>query len=167
MAEMIHFIRAMEAYCQLEVIECSWKILTDFLSKREGDLDALIGAHQSYLDRMVKKVLLLSPKSGKEVSSKRCPFCVLSDVREVGQENLLHQVLDIFATILSFREATVCRISPVAGDRRHFGSQDNFYNYCLSESARRDRQFDAGRVRLKRLVAMCIPEFVLGSLHWP
>ena len=71
MAEMIHFIRSMQAYCQLEVIECSWKVLTDFLAKREGDLDALIGVHQSYLDRMVKKVLLLSPKSGKEVSLHR------------------------------------------------------------------------------------------------
>jgi hypothetical protein len=67
MAEMIHFIRQMQAYCQLEVIECSWKILTDFLNKKEGDLDAMIDAHGSYLDRMVKKVLLLSPKVGREV----------------------------------------------------------------------------------------------------
>lgn len=66
-AEMIHFIRQMQAYCQLEVIECSWKILIDFLNKKEGDLDAMIEAHTSYLDRMVKKVLLLSPKAGREV----------------------------------------------------------------------------------------------------
>ena len=69
MAEMIHFIRSMYAYCQLEVIECSWKILTDFLQKKEGDLDALIDVHRTYLDRMVHKALLLSPKSGKEVRS--------------------------------------------------------------------------------------------------
>jgi gamma-tubulin complex component 3 len=106
MAEMIHFVRSMQAYCQLEVVECSWKVLTDFLSKREGDLDALIGAHQSYLDRMVKKVLLISPKSGKEVCSCRSTFC-LDLIRVTGQENLLHQVLDIFSTILLFREATV------------------------------------------------------------
>lgn len=68
MAEMVHFIRQMQAYCQLEVIECSWKILIDFLDKKEGDLDAMIGTHSSYLDRMVKKVLLLSPKAGREVS---------------------------------------------------------------------------------------------------
>jgi gamma-tubulin complex component 3 len=49
------------------VIECSWKILIDFLNKKEGDLDAMIEAHSSYLDRMVKKVLLLSPKAGREV----------------------------------------------------------------------------------------------------
>ncbi|KAG9317306.1 gamma-tubulin complex, component 3 [Chiua virens] len=52
MAEMIHFIRQMQAYCQLEVIACSWKILTEFFHKREGDLDATIEAHRSYLDRM-------------------------------------------------------------------------------------------------------------------
>ena len=88
MAEMIHFIRQLEAYCQLEVIECSWKILVDFVQKKEGDLDALIEAHRAYLDRMVKKVLLLSPKAGRE-------------------ENLLNQVRELFATILQFREATV------------------------------------------------------------
>lgn len=100
MAEMIHFIRQMEAYCQLEVIECSWKILLDFVQKKEGDLDALIEAHRAYLDRMVKKVLLLSPKAGRE-------------------ENLLNQVRELFATILQFREATVgyfveCRCAMIA-----------------------------------------------------
>ncbi|KAJ7638857.1 gamma-tubulin complex DGRIP91/SPC98 component [Roridomyces roridus] len=109
MAEMIHFMRQMQAYCQLEVIECSWKILLDFLNKKEGDLDAMIEAHRSYLDRIVKKVLLLSPKSGK-------------------QENILNQVKEVFSTILMFREAT-----------------DNFYNFCLSESARRDGKLDSER----------------------
>nr|GAT59461.1 predicted protein [Mycena chlorophos] len=102
MAEMVHFIRQMQAYCQLEVIECSWKVLLDFLNKKEGDMDAMLEAHRTYLDRMVKKVLLLSPKSGR-------------------QENTLNLVKELFSTILSFREAT-----------------DNFYNYCLSESSRRD-----------------------------
>jgi gamma-tubulin complex component 3 len=67
MSEMVHFIRQMQAYCHLEVIECSWKVLLDFLAKKEGDLDALIAAHRTYLDRIVKKVLLLSPKTGREV----------------------------------------------------------------------------------------------------
>lgn len=68
MAEMIHFVRNVQAYCQLEVIECSWKVLLDFINKKEGDLDAMIGAHRTYLDRMVKKVLMLSSKAGREVS---------------------------------------------------------------------------------------------------
>lgn len=67
MAEMIHFIRQLQAYCRLEVIECSWLILIDFLNKKEGDLDSLIDAHRSYLDRVVKKILIWSPKHGKEV----------------------------------------------------------------------------------------------------
>jgi len=67
MVEMIHFIRQLEAYCRLEVIECSWKVLTDFLNKKEGDLDALIDAHRSYLERMTKKILLWHSKPGKEV----------------------------------------------------------------------------------------------------
>ncbi|KAK0206607.1 gamma-tubulin complex, component 3 [Desarmillaria ectypa] len=86
-AEMIHFIRQMQAYCHLEVIECSWKVLIEFLNKKEGDLDAMISAHRTYLDRMVKKVLLLSPKAGRE-------------------ENLLVQVRELFSIILQFREAS-------------------------------------------------------------
>ncbi|KAA1466481.1 gamma-tubulin complex DGRIP91/SPC98 component [Dentipellis sp. KUC8613] len=108
-SEMIHFIRQMEAYCQLDVIECSWKSLLDYIQDKEGDLDGLIDAHRSYLDRMVKKILLLSPKAGKE-------------------ENLLNQVRDTLTTVLQFRDAT-----------------DNFYNYCLTESARRDSQRDQER----------------------
>lgn len=88
MAEMIHFIRQLEAYCNLEVIECSWQDLFNFIEKKEGDLDALIENHRAYLDRMVKKVLLLSPKAGRE-------------------ESLLNQVRDVFTSILQFREATV------------------------------------------------------------
>jgi len=57
----------MQSYSHLEVIECSWKILIDFFNKKEGDLDAMIEAHRSYLDRMVQKVLLLGTKAGKEV----------------------------------------------------------------------------------------------------
>jgi gamma-tubulin complex component 3 len=41
----------------------------DFTDKREGDLDALIAAHRTYLDRVVRKVLLLGSKRDKQVSS--------------------------------------------------------------------------------------------------
>lgn len=85
---MIHFIRQLEAYCRLEVIECSWKVLTDFLNKKEGDLDALIEAHRNYLDRMTRKILLWSPKHGKE-------------------EFLLRQLVEIFICVLQFRESLV------------------------------------------------------------
>ncbi len=40
----------------------------EFLNRKEGDLDALIDAHRIYLDRVVKKIFLLSTKVGKEVS---------------------------------------------------------------------------------------------------
>jgi gamma-tubulin complex component 3 len=57
----------MVAFYQLEVVECSWKALVDFISKKEGDLDALVGAHRAYLARMVKKILIIGPKAGREV----------------------------------------------------------------------------------------------------
>lgn len=70
-AEMVHFIRQIQAYCQLEVIECSWESMMQYMSKREGDMDALIQAHRAYIDRIVRKILLLgSSKSDKEVSRR-------------------------------------------------------------------------------------------------
>ncbi|KAI0315981.1 gamma-tubulin complex DGRIP91/SPC98 component [Amylostereum chailletii] len=124
--EMIHFIRQMEAYCQLEVIECSWKDLMDFVNEKEGDLDALINAHRSYLDRLVKKVLLLSHKAGRE-------------------ENLLNQVREAFATILQFRDVSASRSAWNANMSLTGWLQDNFYNLCLSESSRRDSDRDTKR----------------------
>jgi gamma-tubulin complex component 3 len=64
---MIHFIRQLQYYCHLEVIDCSWQVLEEFAKKKEGDLDSLIEAHRAYLDRLVNKALLLSSKAGKEV----------------------------------------------------------------------------------------------------
>ncbi|KIK68101.1 hypothetical protein GYMLUDRAFT_191161 [Collybiopsis luxurians FD-317 M1] len=109
MAEMVHVMKQLQAYCQLEVIECSWKILVEFLNRREGDLDAMIDAHRTYLDRLVKKILLLSPKAGRE-------------------EHIMNQVKDLFTVVLQFQE-----------------SFENFYNFCLTESTRRDRKLDSGR----------------------
>ncbi|WWC87885.1 uncharacterized protein L201_002783 [Kwoniella dendrophila CBS 6074] len=86
-SEMVHFLRNLQAFYQLEVIECSWKDLIDFTEKRQGDLDALINAHREYLDRVVKKVLLLSNKRDKE-------------------EILLDAVRDALDYILQFRDAT-------------------------------------------------------------
>ena len=106
MAEMIHVIRQMQAYVQLEVIECSWKALLDFLNKKEGDLDVLIGAHRSYLNRMVSKVLLVSSKAGREVWFV-LRHEIASDDTLLLQENILNQVRELFHTILQFREAIV------------------------------------------------------------
>ncbi len=39
----------------------------DFVNEKEGDLDALISTHRIYLDRMVKKLLLIGSKAGREV----------------------------------------------------------------------------------------------------
>ena len=66
-AEMVHFLRQIQSFCQLEVIECSWQALMEFTAERRGDLDSLIQAHRTYLNRVVRKILLLSSKRDKEV----------------------------------------------------------------------------------------------------
>ncbi|EJU01475.1 hypothetical protein DACRYDRAFT_108023 [Dacryopinax primogenitus] len=86
MAEMIHFVRQMHAWCHREVIGAAWKDLTEFIHKKEGDLDGLIEAHNEYLSRMVRKITLQD--------SKR------------GHENNLATVREIFETILQFLDST-------------------------------------------------------------
>lgn len=66
-AGMVHFLRQLQAFYQLEVVECSWSVLVDFVEKRTGDLDALIHAHRVFLERLVRKVLLSAGKRDKEV----------------------------------------------------------------------------------------------------
>jgi gamma-tubulin complex component 3 len=74
MAEMIHVIRQMQMYTQIEVIAVRWKNLLTFVHKKEGDLDSLITAHTNYLEELVNKTLMISKKQGKEVSSN-CTLC--------------------------------------------------------------------------------------------
>jgi gamma-tubulin complex component 3 len=87
-AQMVHFLRQLQAFCQLEVIECSWQSLMDFTDKREGDLDALIAAHRTYLDRVVRKVLLLGSKRDKQVSLFDPPW---TEIDQVGDHTRLCQ----------------------------------------------------------------------------
>lgn len=83
---MVHFLRQLQAFCQLEVIECSWAALLEFTDKRSGDLDSLIAAHQTYLDRLVRKILLLGSRSKDDA--------------------LLQLVREALDNILKFRDST-------------------------------------------------------------
>ncbi|MBW0483746.1 hypothetical protein O181_023461 [Austropuccinia psidii MF-1] len=92
LSEMIHFIRQLKSYCQLEVIDCGWQEFKKKLIMNHGlinfddnvnnndemdsdgnnglgnicDLDSLIESHSNYLERLITKGMLLSTKSGKE-----------------------------------------------------------------------------------------------------
>lgn len=58
----------------------------------------------------------------------------------------MNQIKDIFAIILDFREATVRLTPPYTALILTYTNQDNLYNYCLTESARRDTELDVQRV---------------------
>lgn len=68
LGEMVHFVRQLQGFCQLEVIEYSWHDLQTFFAKRQGDLDELIESHRAYLNALIGKVLLRSGKKGTVVS---------------------------------------------------------------------------------------------------
>ncbi|PWZ00995.1 hypothetical protein BCV70DRAFT_205609 [Testicularia cyperi] len=64
--EMIQFIRQLQGFAQLEVIEYSWDDLLGFFSRRQGDLDELIQSHRGYLNALIGKVLLRGGKPGSQ-----------------------------------------------------------------------------------------------------
>ncbi|PWN39999.1 hypothetical protein IE81DRAFT_325973 [Ceraceosorus guamensis] len=71
LSEMIHFVRQVQGFCQLEVIDYSWQDLMDFFATRKGDLDELILEHRRYLNALKSKALLLSQgKRGGDALAK-------------------------------------------------------------------------------------------------
>jgi len=70
-AQMIHFIAELQAFCQLEAIELAWQDMLEFERTREGDLDALIAAHRTYLGNIKAKALLINPRDARDVSPYR------------------------------------------------------------------------------------------------
>ena len=54
-------------YTQIEVIAVRWNDLVAFVNRGEGDLDSLIHAHRTYLEELMKKILMIHGKQGKEV----------------------------------------------------------------------------------------------------
>ncbi|GAA94574.1 uncharacterized protein L969DRAFT_613205 [Mixia osmundae IAM 14324] len=90
-AEMIHYIRQLQYYNHLEVVECSWQQLTEFVHRQEGDLDSLVAAHQTYLDRLYNKALL---QVTQRPTSKLAP----------NPNALLKMVEDSFLPILAWRD---------------------------------------------------------------
>lgn len=66
LSSMIHFVRALQSFAHLEVVDCSFSTLEAFALRKEGDLDALIAAHEGYVDRLAGKILMRG-SSGKVV----------------------------------------------------------------------------------------------------
>ncbi|KAI8622527.1 Spc98 family-domain-containing protein [Chytriomyces sp. MP71] len=58
LSEMIHFVFQLQYYILFEVLECSWNELNAYVTKRTGDLDQLIGAHNKYLNNITSRGLL-------------------------------------------------------------------------------------------------------------
>ncbi|ORY38840.1 hypothetical protein BCR33DRAFT_421940 [Rhizoclosmatium globosum] len=67
LSEMIHFTYQLQYYILFEVLESSWNELNEYLGKRTGDLDQLIGAHNKYLNNITSRGLLAA-SVGENVS---------------------------------------------------------------------------------------------------
>lgn len=90
LAEMTHFMRQLQGYNQLEVIEYSWQDLQSFFEKRSGDLDVLIAAHRGYLTSLHGKIFLRGGSGSKRG----------------GMDYLATELRTNFNTILAFTMAT-------------------------------------------------------------
>lgn len=87
---MIHFLAQIESFCSLEAIELAWEDFLVFVKARQGDLDALIGAHRAYLKTIVSRALLLHKK-------------------EMGEESLLKVLQDALGLVMTFATLSVSR----------------------------------------------------------
>ncbi|KAG8914314.1 Microtubule-nucleating Tub4p (gamma-tubulin) complex component, partial [Tulasnella sp. 408] len=117
MSEMIFFIRQLQSYTHLVVIEGCWKELQEFLKKKEGDLDSLIQAHRAYLERMETRSMLLRSRQGK-------------------REQYLADVKECFDRALNFVEGVLMN---------HAFRKDSFYNHSLNAAAKLDAERDEYR----------------------
>ncbi|KAJ3354691.1 Gamma-tubulin complex component 3 [Entophlyctis luteolus] len=80
--EMIHFTYQLQYYILFEVLENSWDELNVYISKRTGDLDQLIGAHNKYLNNITSRGLLAAT---------------------MGSQNMFLMLVGLFDTILKFQ----------------------------------------------------------------
>ncbi|WFD35154.1 Microtubule-nucleating Tub4p (gamma-tubulin) complex component [Malassezia cuniculi] len=66
-SEMVHFVRQLQGFCQLEVIAYSWQSLENYFGSPSiagDDLDRLIEFHRSYLGTLINKALLRGGRRG-------------------------------------------------------------------------------------------------------
>ncbi|KAA0166473.1 hypothetical protein FNF31_00325 [Cafeteria roenbergensis] len=68
-ADMGAFVSTLSSYCMFEVLETSWKVLSDELDGAE-DLPAVIRAHDRYLRSVARKSLLTGGKAEREVAPR-------------------------------------------------------------------------------------------------
>lgn len=62
LSEMIHFVRQLQGFNQLEVIAYSWHALEQAFTQHPGDLDQLIETHRTYLHTLISNALLRGGK---------------------------------------------------------------------------------------------------------
>ncbi|KAJ3115120.1 Gamma-tubulin complex component 3 [Physocladia obscura] len=82
LSEMIHFTYQLQYYILFEVLECSWNELNAYLSRKTGDLDQLIGAHNKYLNNITSRGLLAAT---------------------TGTNNMFSMLVGLFDVILKFQ----------------------------------------------------------------
>ena len=111
---MLHFIRQLQAFYQLEVIECSWQAFEELIAKNEDGLDGLVKAHREYLGRLMTRILLVSTSRTGGTEVRLCNesrAVIISLTVSHPKDALLRKVQEVFQVILDFRTATVSRSS--------------------------------------------------------
>ncbi|PWN32047.1 uncharacterized protein FA14DRAFT_138591 [Meira miltonrushii] len=77
LGEQIHFVKQLQGFVNLEVVEYSWNDLTQLFSTQANhknrlmDLDELISTHRAYLNTLISKIMLRGVTSSS--SGRRAP----------------------------------------------------------------------------------------------
>ncbi|CDZ98040.1 Gamma-tubulin complex, DGRIP91/SPC98 component [Phaffia rhodozyma] len=140
-AEMVHFIRQLQAFYQLEVIECSWQAFEELIQKNEDGLDGLMSAHKEYIGRLITRILLVThSRSGNEellLKQVQQAFQVILDF-VVAIETLYRFTLEDEVRLDSARDAGrgVYTRTVIAAPRRNEGELDRLKTQIRDLSGR-------------------------------
>ena len=74
--QMMHFVSNLEYYIMFEVLECSWERFSEEM-RAARDVDALIAAHNRYVDGILERTLLSQQSEGEKAQIDAVFRCIL------------------------------------------------------------------------------------------
>lgn len=159
--EQIHFVKQMQGFINLEVIEYSWNDLCQFFAsnkekKSDIDLDELIQSHKAYLNALLSKVLLRS--SSKKGNSDQLAVEVRTNLDHmlgfaIASDDLAQYITDQLAlSDLSRKSSSVRPTTPAsAGPQRIAATSLTLTNITRRTTAQYDLFQQSTQLIISRL----------------
>jgi len=105
-AEMDHFVKNLTSYMMFEVLECAWAEFDEEMGKA-SDLDALIKAHERYLDKILQGAMMdRAPRGNSTAGGGRSEADPDDEKRETEVLGVLNNMFDVILNFTCLQEET-------------------------------------------------------------